>query len=266
VSELAGALGNTVGRPGTPSTVDTLLQAVETVEMRFNHRGDIPIKLVGHPIINIDRSLIVATPASIFVFLHPDKVEKFDPNSWTEAQRQRYLEIIKTKQEEFYAAKRTRRLSYDATTYVEVATLIDYPFDCIYVRPEPSSFIATVLCDLAAFTGIPSLYSDIVNDIQASDIVPIYWQPRDTLGQFIVHADDVIHYPTGLEYSDTLTPFEAFQFAEHIKRESQAYRVAGLLGSRSYLALALFLRDRYFPTLWPSLLRSADGKKKAVGG
>jgi hypothetical protein len=137
------------------------------------------------------------------------------------------------------------------TADTEVATLIGYPFEFIGVAKRPSSFLATVLSDLAAFAGDAQLYEDIVNDIKAVGLVPQYWQAQDTAGQFSVGADDVIQYASGLDYKDEYTPFEARQFAAHIRVEPESFRLAGSVNPASYLGLILLLRDRYFPTLWP---------------
>jgi hypothetical protein len=138
----------------------------------------------------------------------------------------------------------------EATAYDEVATLVGYPFEGIGLSKHPSSFLATVLCDLSAFVGDPQLYEDVVNDIKAVDIVPQYWQPHDTVGQFSIGAYDVIQYPTGLDYKDEYTPFEARQFATHIRNEPERFRLTDSVDPVSYLGLMLLLRDRYFPTLW----------------
>lgn len=150
----------------------------------------------------------------------------------------------------------------EATAYDEVATLIGYPFQAIGVGKRPSSFLATVLCDLSAFVGDPQLYEDVVHDIKAVEIVPQYWQPHDTAGQFSIGADDVIQYPTGLDYKDEHTPFEARQFATHIRNEPERFRLTSSVNPVSYLGLMLLLRDRYFPTLWPLL--ASDGSSQDI--
>jgi hypothetical protein len=145
--------------------------------------------------------------------------------------------------------------------YTEVATLISYPFESVRVSKRPSSFLATVLCDLAAFVGDPQLYEEVVNDVKAVEMVPQYWQAQDTEGQFSVGAGDVIQYPTGLDYKDEYTPFDDRQFATHIRNEPESFRLTDSLSSASYLGLTLLLRDRYFPTLWRTLA-TADTSKR----
>jgi hypothetical protein len=152
------------------------------------------------------------------------------------------------------------------TVDTEVATLIGYPFKFIGIAKRPSSFLATVLSDLTAFAGDPQLYEDIVNDIKAVELVPQYWQAQDTAGQFSVGADDVIQYAS-LDYQDEYTPFDARQFAAHIRTEPERFRLTEAVGPASYLGLILLLRDRYFPTLWPLLTADGTGvRRKRVAG
>jgi hypothetical protein len=102
--------------------------------------------------------------------------------------------------------------------------------------------------------GNPQLYEDIINDVKAAEIIPQYWQPSDSPGQFSVEAEDVIQYPTAIGHVEQYTPFLDLRFAEHIKSEPRGFKVAEIVGPTSYLALSLLLRDRYFPTLWPLLV------------
>lgn len=150
----------------------------------------------------------------------------------------------------------------EAAPSEEVAKLIGYPFGAAGKRP--SSFLATVLCDLSAFIGDPELYEDVVNDIKAVDLVPQYWQAQDTAGQFSVGGEDVIQYPSGLDYRDAYTPFGDRQFATHIRNEPEKFRLADVVNPASYLGLMLLLRDRYFPTLW-RLLETGDDNRPRRG-
>ena len=55
--------------------------------------------------------------------------------------------------------------------------LLGQAFAFIDIHPRRSSFLATALLDLAAFSGT-ALYADMVNDVKAVRIVPEYWQPQ----------------------------------------------------------------------------------------
>ena len=137
-----------------------------------------------------------------------------------------------------------------AEPYDEIVTLFGYPFDFIKVQPRRGSFAASVICDLAAFIGETELYTNIVNDIKASKIVPQYWQVPDTTSIFTLEGEDIINYPN-IDYSDIHLPFESFSFADHIKHESRSFSITNHIEPFGLLLIMLLLRDRYFPTLWP---------------
>lgn len=144
--------------------------------------------------------------------------------------------------------------SSEAAPYTEVTTLFGYPFEFVSEKPSGGSFLASVICDLAAFLGDKQFYSDVVNDIKACRIFPLYWQALDTVGQFRIEGTDVITYPN-VQYEDVVTEFDSFEFAEHIVHEPRSFRLAQIVGPLGFMTLMLLLRDRYFPTIWPSLIQ-----------
>ena len=142
---------------------------------------------------------------------------------------------------------------FDASPKEETETLLGYPFESVDIESRNQSFLAAVLCDLAAFLGDATFYANVVNDIKASRIYPQYWQPADTRGQFRIEAEDIIQYPS-INYEDQASPFTDFAYAEHIVAEYTAFQVTEKVSVASYLGLSVYLRDRYFPTLWPRLV------------
>jgi hypothetical protein len=142
--------------------------------------------------------------------------------------------------------------SVEADELVETNTLLGYPFASVPIDRPTGSFLATAVCDLAAFLGDEGFYSDVVNDIIAAKIYPEYWQAQDSAGVCRIESADVIEFPN-IRYEDTLTDFREYRFAEHIRHEVDSFRVAEALGPQSLVMLAVFLRDRYFPKAWPIL-------------
>lgn len=140
----------------------------------------------------------------------------------------------------------------EASEQEETTILFGQPFSFIPLRSFYTSFLATVLCDLSAFVD-DQLYSDVVNDVKACRIVMQYWQPQDSLGLFQIEGTDVIAYPN-IEYSDRVTRFDAFDFAEHIMHEPRTFRITQYADPFALISVMLLLRDRYFPTVWPLLL------------
>jgi hypothetical protein len=143
--------------------------------------------------------------------------------------------------------------SIESDPITEVTQLLGHPFSFIPQPPASASLLATVICDLAAFLGNEQLYSDVVNDIKACNISPEYWQTPDDENLFRIDGPEVITYPN-VEPKDNVTRFEDYDYAEHIVHEPRRYQLAELVGPFSLMSIMLLLRDRYFPTVWPSLV------------
>jgi hypothetical protein len=105
---------------------------------------------------------------------------------------------------------------YDAGEAEETNLLLGYPFDFVKVEPNRSSFLASMASDLAAFMGDKDFYADIVNDFDACDIVYSYWQVPDTKAIFTIDTKECLAYPN-VPHQFSLTEFEEFSYAEHIK-------------------------------------------------
>jgi hypothetical protein len=136
----------------------------------------------------------------------------------------------------------------------ETEILCGYAFDFIKVHKRTGSFVAAIISDLAAFLSDGVLYSNIINDIKASNIFPQYWQVPDNQSLFTQDGEDIIQYPN-IEYIDDLLPFDGFSFAEHIKHEVRSFSITEKTGPLGLFMLMLLLRDRYFPTIWPSVTK-----------
>ena len=139
----------------------------------------------------------------------------------------------------------------EADEELETATLLGSAFDFIDIHPRPNSFLATALLDLAAFSGNPELYADMVNDVKAVRIVPEYWQPRDSIGAVRIEGKDVLQYPH-VEFTDAL-PIDGSPYADHLPDEPATFRFVEAYGGTAAVALIALLRDRYFPKLFPPL-------------
>jgi hypothetical protein len=138
----------------------------------------------------------------------------------------------------------------------ETTTLLGSSFAFIDLHPRRSSFLAAALLDLAAFSGDPELYADMVNDIKAVRIAPEYWQPKDTIGAVRIEGEDVLQYPH-VEFVDAL-PADGSPYADHIPDELATFRFVEVYGSTAAVAVIALLRDRYFPKLFPLLAPNHD--------
>jgi hypothetical protein len=146
---------------------------------------------------------------------------------------------------------------FGADEATETRTLLGYPFEFIDVPKPGGSFLATALCDLAAFLEDRDLYRDVVNDIMACGIYPQYWQASDTIGVCSIEGADVVGYPH-VRYKEELTRFGDYDFAEHIMHEPASFQIMDTLGTNVSILLMAFLRDRYFPRSWPLLVPGAN--------
>lgn len=144
---------------------------------------------------------------------------------------------------------------FDSDEFTETAILIGPAFDLYKISGSPESFLATSIADLSAFLGEKELYKKIINDIGALRICPNYWQPCDSTGVFFIDAEDIIQYPN-VQYSMSFESFNNFDFAEHIRVEPRTFTVIEKLEKEVFFFLMLLLRDRYFPTIWPSLVEN----------
>jgi hypothetical protein len=152
---------------------------------------------------------------------------------------------------------------YDAEEYEETAFIVGAPFDFIEIEKNQSSYLATALADLAAFIGNQEFYADVVNDIEASEIAYNYWQLPDTQAVLTISTEEIIFYPNN-PHQFSLNNFEDFEYAEHIKHESDSYTITQKAGESSLILLSILLKDRYFPKMWRPIV-SEDEAREPVG-
>jgi hypothetical protein len=138
---------------------------------------------------------------------------------------------------------------YEADEYEETAILLGYPFDFIRVEKNRSSYLATISSDLAAFLGNRDFYADVINDLEACEIVYSYWQFPDTKAIFTIDTEECRTYPN-IPHQYSITDFEEFNYAEHIKEEPSSFQIIQTAGLNSLALLSILLKDRYFPKMW----------------
>lgn len=90
IQEITDATGQVLDAKGSPFTFDTILDMLEKMPVEFDGEGE---------------------PKLPTIVMHPKLFESVRELKITEEQRQRQEEILGRKKEEFYAQKRTRRLS-----------------------------------------------------------------------------------------------------------------------------------------------------------
>lgn len=142
---------------------------------------------------------------------------------------------------------------YEADEYEETIALLGYPFDFIKVDKNKSSFLATILADLAAFAGNKEFYGDVINDFEACEISYNYWQFPDTKAIFEIETEKCRAYPN-IPHQHSINNFEDFEYSEHIRHESQSFQITEKVGNQSLILLSVLLKDRYFPTMWRQII------------
>lgn len=142
---------------------------------------------------------------------------------------------------------------YEADEQTETNTLLGFPFDFIDVERNKSSFLATIVADLAAFIEDKQLYSDIVNDAEACGIAYNYWQFPDTMAIFTILTEECRNYPN-ISHQDFINNFDDFDYASHLKDEPKSFQIINKVGKEGLILLSVLLKDRYFPTAWKQII------------
>jgi hypothetical protein len=138
--------------------------------------------------------------------------------------------------------------SVEDSEEVAVRRLFSHELQEIAPPKRHDSFTATALLDLAALLRDDALYGDIENDIRANRVVPRYYQPQDTVAQFLIDGEDVVAFPN-VRFAKELGGDE-FSYGPHLDGEPRQFMLSERFGAGSLLALSQVLRDRYFPTTW----------------
>jgi len=114
----------------------------------------------------------------------------------------------------------------------------------------------TVASDLAAFIGDKEFYADVVNYLEACEIVYSYWQFPDTKAILTVDTEECRTYPN-IPHQFTLTNVEDYEYAEHIKHEPSSFQITQRGGLNSLILLSVLLKDRYFPKMWKQVVEGS---------
>lgn len=142
---------------------------------------------------------------------------------------------------------------YEADEDEQTQTILGYPFDFIKIEKNTSSYLATVLTDLAAFLDDKNFYEDVVNDFAACDVAYNYWQFPDSRALFIIESDECRNYPN-IPHKETINTFDDYEYALHLNEEPESLQITEKAGLSSLVILSILLRDRYFPTFWKRII------------
>jgi hypothetical protein len=133
-----------------------------------------------------------------------------------------------------------------ATPSEEVRMLLGAPFEAVTLENRRESLLFAAIADLTYYLD-PSLYKDIVNDMQAVGIVPTNLHGLDTAGAYTVADHDATRPLINIAYPEAATND---RLAHH--RLQDTPRVPEkLAGPAAMLALACLARDRLFSDCYP---------------
>jgi hypothetical protein len=126
----------------------------------------------------------------------------------------------------------------------EVVHLLGEPYEHIAERRRRSSYLATVILDLASTLELTGLYGDAYNDFAAVGIALPSVEPLDEPGQYL-HAETGVVAEANIDF-DPEASLSGWQCAVHHRRAPESYELDRLGRSWELLATALLLRNRHF--------------------
>lgn len=127
----------------------------------------------------------------------------------------------------------------------EVRYLIGEAFEHVDVPRRRSSYLATIVLDLASTLELPELFRDAFNDFTAVDLAFPVIEPDDQPGQYLFEGSALASEPNATfdEHHDFTT---SWQSAVHHRRAPASYLLQRVGRSWDLLAIATALRDRHF--------------------
>lgn len=126
----------------------------------------------------------------------------------------------------------------------EVLHLLGEPYEHIAERRRRSSYVATVILDLASTLELPDLYRDAFNDFAAvGDALPSI-EPLDEPGQYH-HAETGVMAEANIDFESEPST-SGWHNAVHHRRAPESHELDGLGRSWELLATARLLRNRHF--------------------
>lgn len=136
-----------------------------------------------------------------------------------------------------------------ANVYAEPADEIRYivgeAFEHVDLHRRRSSYLATIVLDLASLLELPDLFRDAFNDFTAVDLAFPVIEPDDQPGQYLFDGSGLTS-EANIKFDEN-HDFKAFwRSAVHHRRAPSSYVLQRAGRSWDLLAVATALRDRHF--------------------
>jgi hypothetical protein len=127
----------------------------------------------------------------------------------------------------------------------EIRYLVGEVFEHIDLPRRRTSYLATIVLDLASTLELPELFRDAYNDFTAVDLAFPVLEPRDEPGQFLFDGDGLASEANVLfdENHDFACDWKS---AVHHRRAPASYLLQRAGHAWEVLAIACALRDRHF--------------------
>ena len=132
----------------------------------------------------------------------------------------------------------------DASPDDEAEYLLGGALEHVTREQRRTSYLATVLLDLAVAFELPELYDLTFNDIAAVDVTPQVPLPNDDIDQYLSGNADV-PLDTSPRYAETWAEGEGSVMAAHHREEPSQYYLGRVERPWDQLAINVLLRDRH---------------------
>ncbi len=127
----------------------------------------------------------------------------------------------------------------------EVDRLLGDPFEHIQIDRRAESYIATVVLDLAAITGLGDVFETAINEFLAVKLFPTMIESPDTTAQYMLQGGELSFTPN-VEYAESWQPRDGWKVASHHERARSDYYLQRIGRYWDHLALSFVLRDRHY--------------------
>lgn len=163
----------------------------------------------------------------------------------------RYLERVTAWVCDHYEADGLGLAAADADPAAEIDYFFGGPLEHVTRPRRLTSYLATVILDLAAALELNSLYDDARNDFLASDVslgVPL---PRDDDAQYqVIRAD--VPLDTSPKYAEQWSDGDGWRMSSHHDDDLSRYYLGSIDRVWDFVAICLVTRDRH----WVAAIRA----------
>lgn len=127
----------------------------------------------------------------------------------------------------------------------EIRYLVGEPFEHLEVSRRGTSYLATVVLDLASTLELPELFRDAFNDFEAVDVAYPVVEPLDEQGQYMFDGSGLTS-EANVAFDEDQDFTTSWRSAVHHRRTPTSFTLQRASRSWELLAISTLLRDRHF--------------------